>query len=507
MERPVVFLRPAARLAHDPAFNCDGTKDVVESSIDEPRHLTMKISAIAAAALAVTAAATCAVAGAARMAPSTGSDAIRALRTQPEGELRLHYLREVPGQAAETVAVGIAADYHYIQAHGGLRIYDYKLRRIFTVIPGNAFVSDSLYAEVWLRAMQLTSEVVRGRATLGTGASPQSAAATMAGPFWMESELGVVASELPRPALAQFGNQTGVHWMLGSEEVAVVAYQKDTVPDAIKGSLRRFWPTFTRVHPQIAAALATSGHMPAELSVRQAAPDGSHATAHWSLTTAQWEPAASFPLPPGLSARPTHEQGLYPAVFDTLAALHTENRRPPSQEAYRARTEAALSRGAGLEAMLWLIEMDLARGRPFPPCESDGAGTYCSMWAQATRLAHGDSRTGVAFMTQAPDAGDRSQFHSLPNAYLLRFLWATRPPGRGVAHDQSELDLLAALRASPVANFCKDAGMFYMSQGQPRAAWQAWDFGRTMAGHTWGDLLDSIDALEADLVTREPELF
>jgi hypothetical protein len=169
--------------------------------------------------------------------------------------------------------------------------------------------------------------------------------------------------------------------------------------------------------------------------------------------------------------------------------------------------EAALGRGAGLEAMLWLIEMDLARGRPFPPCENDDAGAYCRMWAQATRLARADSRTGVAFMTQAPDAGDRSQFHSLPNAYLLRFLWTTRPPGRGVAHDQSELDLLAALRASPVANFCKDAGMFYMARSQPFAAWQAWDFGRALAGHTWGDLLDSIDALERDLAAREPELF
>jgi hypothetical protein len=279
------------------------------------------------------------------------------------------------------------------------------------------------------------------------------------------------------------------------------------VPDSVKASLRRFWPTFTQLHPQIAAALAASGRMPAELTLKQSASDGSHATARWRLTAAQWEPAARFPLPAHLSAHPTREQGLYPAVFETLAALQSENRLPPAQETYRSRVQGALGRGAGLEAMLWLIEMDLARGRPFPPCENGDAGAYCSMWAQATKLAHTDSRTGVAFMTEAPDAADRSQFHSLPNAYLLRFLWATRPPGRGVAHDQSELDLLAALRASPVANFCKDAGMFYMSQGQPLAAWQAWDFGRSMAGHTWGDLLDSIDALEKDLATREPELF
>jgi hypothetical protein len=36
------------------------------------------------------------------------------------------------------------------------------------------------------------------------------------------------------------------------------------------------------------------------------------------------------------------------------------------------------------------------------------------------------------------------------------------------------------------------------------AAWQAWDFGRLMAGHTTGDLLDPIETLEGDLVAGEP---
>jgi hypothetical protein len=467
----------------------------------------MKVALIAGAALAVTAAVTCAAAGRARLAPSTGSDVVLGLRAQPEGELRLQYRREIPGHPPDTVSLGIAGDYHYIKTGGELRIYDYKLRRIFTVTDGNSFIDDSLYAEVWLRAMRLTSEVVRARATLSAGSNaPQTAAAAMWGPFWMESSLGVIASDLPRPALAQFTNQAGIHWMLGNEEVAVVAYQEDAVPQSIKGSLRRFWPTFVQIHPQIAAALASSGRMPTDLRLEQGSSNGVRAMAHWTLTATHWEPAAVFPLPPRLSARPTREQGLYPAIFETLATLLAENRLPPSQATYRSKVEAAIDRGAGLEAMLWLIEMDLARGRPFPPCEHQDS-SYCSMWAQATQLAHSDSRTNVAFMPEAPDAGDRSQFHSLPNAYLLRFLWVTRPPGRGVARDQSELDLLAALRASPVANFCKDAGVFYTAEWQPFAAWQAWDFGRAMAGHTWGDLLDSIDTLEADLVAREPELF
>jgi hypothetical protein len=57
-----------------------------------------------------------------------------------------------------------------------------------------------------------------------------------------------------------------------------------------------------------------------------------------------------------------------------------------------------------------------------------------------------------------------------PNAYLLRLLWATRAPGKGVPSGENERDLLAALRASPIANFCKDTGDFYAARWQPLAA-------------------------------------
>lgn len=67
--------------------------------------------------------------------------------------------------------------------------------------------------------------------------------------------------------------------------------------------------------------------------------------------------------------------------------------------------------------------------------------------------------------------------------------------------------LLAALEASPVANFCKDTGDFYAASWQPFAAWQAWDFGRAMAGHRSGDLLSGVDALEANLASQQALFF
>lgn len=169
--------------------------------------------------------------------------------------------------------------------------------------------------------------------------------------------------------------------------------------------------------------------------------------------------------------------------------------------------EGAIHRNAGLEGLLWLIEMSLAKGQPFGPCPAGDTTAHCSMAARVGPLAKSDPRTVVAFKQNAPDESERAQFDSLPNAYLLRLLWATRPAGKDVHPDENERDLLAALRASPIANFCKDTGDFYAAEWQPMAAWQAWDLGRLMAGHAKGDLLDSIDTLESSLATGEPAFF
>jgi hypothetical protein len=465
----------------------------------------MKLVARCAAALVATAAVSSVALATPLVAPSAGSDAILVLRARPEGELRLQYRKEGDG-ATQDLTVGIAADYHYIDSPQELRIYDYKLRRIFSTAHTDSFISNSLYAEVWSRATLLTNRLMLAR-TLQSGRSAAPSAGPAAeSPFWMESEFGVVSPELPRPVITQLSNETGVHWLVGGEEVARALFQGDAVPEGIKHSLRRLWPTLVQVHPAVADALAASGRLPGELWLKPE-PGRPQGMVHWTLLQARWEPAARFPLPAHATAQPTRVEGSYPDLFATLAAVAAEHRVPPSQETYRSRVHAAIARGAGLEALLWLTEMDLARGRPFALCQPGDPRDYCVLTEQAERLARTDSRTSVAYMTPVPGPADRRQFGSLPNAYVLQFLWATRAEPNAAARDTGERDLLAALKASPVPNFCKEAGVFYASEWQPYVAWQLWDFGRLMAGHLAGDLLDAIDTLEANLATSQPALF
>jgi hypothetical protein len=317
----------------------------------------------------------------------------------------------------------------------------------------------------------------------------------------------VISPDVPRPELKQVTDNGRISWRLKDDEVAAVRYEKKEVPTAIRGNLRRFWPTFAQVHPDIADTLAASNRMPTELWVKEKSFAKDAGVGHWKLTQSKWEAAAAYPLPAHLGARPAIQAGAFPDIFATLSAETAEKRKPPTQETYISRTEAAINKDAGLEAMLWIIEMSLARGQPYGRCEPNDTSPYCALSVRAGPLAKKDPRTLVAFAANSPAESDRAQFDALPNAYLLRLLWATRPPGKGVKPTDGENGLLAALRASPVANFCKDTGDFYAAHWQPFVAWQAWDFGRLMAGHTPGDLLDSVDTVEANLAKSEHTLF
>ena len=440
------------------------------------------------------------------ISPSAGSDAVLSVRGAPTGELRLQYRKQSGQAGAEEVSAGIGSDYHYTRSAGQTRIYDFKLRRIFSVQPGDTFINDSLYAEVWYRAAELRNRVVLSGAVKGAGIATPQTAAESNDPFWIESSLGMVSPQFPHTDLTQVTEKGRTRWLRKEEEVAAVRYEKDEVPLALQAGLRRFWGTFTQMHPDLAVALAASKHIPAELWIEQRPFGKDPVVVHWTLTSQKWERAATYPLAAHLAPHPTNTVGSYPEIFATLTAATADKRLPPPQETYASRAEAALGRGAGLEALTWVLEMGLAQG-PGVKCGPNDPQPFCSLAARSGPVAKTDPRTAVAFATQSPDETARPQFADLPNAYVLRLLWATRAPGKGVEPAERERDLLAALRASAVANFCKDTGDFYAMGWQPFAAWQVWDLGRLMAGHKPGDLLDHVDAMEADMVSTEPAYF
>ncbi len=441
------------------------------------------------------------------VSPADGSDSVLTLRRDAQPELRLAYRIERPGEAAESVTLGLSTDYHYRKSDShGLVIVDYRLKRIFSVPNENSgLTNNSLYADAWYRGAELVNRANINEILAKAGVNaPQGLHAQ--DPYWAETELGVTTPKFQRPDLHREDSNGRIRWSLGNEEVVAIRYREESVPVDLRRGLRRWWPWIAAMHPAIADELAQSGKIPAELWVKEVVHAKTFVSAHWTLTDAQVIESAHYPLPARLTAAPAESSATYRQIFELLSKSVADRRAPLPQETYVARAQAAIGKGAGLEALVWTIEMSLAAGVD-EPCSSVSEVDHCALAARAGPLAREDSRTAVAFAAHSPDAADWAQFDSLPNAYLLRLLWATRPAGKGVKREDSEHDLLVALSTSPIANFCKDTGDFYAAGWRPFAAWQIWDLGRMMANHRSGDLLDQINKIEASVEKEEPSLF
>lgn len=439
--------------------------------------------------------------------PSQPSDAILKQRGQPQGELQIAYQKSIGGKE-QPIALGLAADYDYADANGTRSLHDYKLRRLLTVGPERAYVDNSLYALVWHRVAELQNRANLIKAISAAKIDAAKLPPVSSDPFWMESDLGVIDLALPRPEIARSEEGGGSRWTVKGEEVAAVKFGTDSVPAALRPGLRRFWGELLTVHPTIIDAIAASGQLPDEMRFKMMTANGAEEV-HWLLKGAKWVPSVPYPLTAGLRAGPAETKGAFPEIFRTLAAYVAEKRAPPAEIVYAGRARAAIDRGAGLEGMLWLLEMQLASGSASPAnCQQPGnPNPFCQLAPLAAASAKADPRFAQTFGPQAPDLAERHKFDDLPNGYLALVLFANKPAPKDVSFADNEAGLLAGVKAAPVANFCKDVGDFYMRSWNPMAAWQVMDLGRGMEGHKPGDLLSQIDRMEASLAQKVPQFF
>lgn len=444
----------------------------------------------------------------AAVSPAASSDVVLAARAGQEVELRLQYQKD-DGRQRQTLTVGVARDYDYLQTPTELTIHDYRLRRIFRYYPAfnTYYISDSLYADVWYRAAEVQNRSTQAGLVQEAGLGPVKGRLSLS-PFWAESELGIPTRSYPRPMLTRSDREDRTTWTLDHHEVVSVRWHPAPLPAQMQGPLRRLWPHLAPVHPQIVNELVAAGRIPDELMVEAPAPDDRHLRRlRWTLSHYEWVASAIYPLPPHLDAEPTERTGVYPKIFLTLADEVAKQSLPPDDQNYLNKIESAISDGNGLEALLWQMEMRLAEGVVPPECVHNDPRSMCAFSEVARSLADSDERTAVAFAGRSPPMKLRAAYADIPNAYLLQLLWATEPPGAKVTFADSERGVLAALQAVPVANFCRNAGDFYAGAWKAAQAWQIWDLGRLMAGHRSGDLLDGINTLEASLAREYPSFF
>src|SRR5579863_5113925 len=161
------------------------------SLLDLPCRIAMADPGIAALALLAFPSA-----AAPLISPAAGSDAVLAMRSDTQGELRLQYRVERENQPTEIVKIGLAKDYHYKNSAIGFWIHDYRLHRIFRAQP-DGLMNDSIYAEVWYRRAELENRAAITNAMNKAGIDASKGFAAQ-NPFWAETDMGLVTPNFPR---------------------------------------------------------------------------------------------------------------------------------------------------------------------------------------------------------------------------------------------------------------------------------------------------------------------
>ena len=182
-------------------------------------------------------------------------------------------------------------------------------------------------------------------------------------PFWNAVELRLTTSGDPPPAVETREEDGETVFSYKAEEALRWRPMSEPLPDAAAAHLRHallwLWP----VHPTLAATISAAGKAPQHLMVRvhDAGQSKSHdyqlIESHW-CETCDALPADAEPIPSEGAWGDSFETELVPIMVAASAGKFT----PVSSDEYLRRTDAALDRGATLEAFLWFIERSLQDG-------------------------------------------------------------------------------------------------------------------------------------------------
>jgi hypothetical protein len=227
-----------------------------------------------------------------------------------------------------------------------------------------------------------------------------------------------------------------------------------------------------------------------------------------------------------VDAAPTRSESSSGDTFETdlvpiMVAASEGKFTPLSSDDYLRRIEAAVSRGATLEAFLWFIERGLQDG--FQPCQPGDASERCRI--QTRLLEHAQRSADVQVLgrylklqsQEAADAIMALRDKAGANAYYIQFMAMNALPRVAFSFKSSDqeplksvqLQMRAALAAMPmIPAVYRDIGLIYFAAINPWRAWFAWEMGKANAGRSAEpSLWQFVSDLEQQVRQRRPEFF
>jgi hypothetical protein len=421
-----------------------------------------------------------------------------------------------PGVASETV-IGIGRDFIFREEGETRFVVDLRLGRIYQET-NKRYVSYPMAANIVFWDSELTHRVAMGKALATAGVAAPAAF----DPFWTAVELKVTTPGDPPPDVETRNDNGETVFSYKGEEALRWRPAGNPLPAEsgiqLGHALLWLWP----VHPVLAARLSVEGKAPERLKVRlQLA--GQPQTHDYVLTESRWCESCEAlstdaqPVPWGVGSGNVFDTNLAP----TMVAASQGKFKPLSSDDYLRRTEAALDRGATLEAFLWFLERALQDG--IQRCEPADRSERCRIQNRLIELVRTnpdiqtlqrnmnmrslDAAIAIAALRDKVGANayyiDLASMNALPAA-ALRFKTADQEPLRSAQRQMTSA--LAAMPAVPAVY--RDIGLIYFAAIDPWRAWFVWEMGQANPGRsTESDLWGFVRDIDRQVRQRRPEFF
>ncbi len=424
--------------------------------------------------------------------------------------------------ARETIMLGIANDYAYIDEGSRRTIVDAKLRRIISIdLTSGAFHQDSTYSlaafveyEAWNRAM--IGEVLR-RAGSTDGVPPSNFDT-----FWIESELGNTIEDQSRPDIGMIETAGAIAFSYGGTDVATASFSDQMLSGAQKDRLRNLLRLFTQLHPEVLARIVAVGRLPRTLMFRMPSDPDVNATTY-TLESFRIE-NAGFPLT--VDAEPSFI-GDHPFLATVRPVMEaavsgTWPSGAKERDYYFVKVRDAVNRKAWFAALMLQTELSLYAAHQSGGCtdelEREGIcidlldfrndllrDERVRLYLQAQNIQNTEPVRAVEIWLSIP-------LEDVSNAYLMGVfvgnVVSTYRDSFKTAPVDPYAKFASAIMANPyVSSFYKDLGDHFRRQLEFGLAWTCYDLGRALPNRPRGDVLAHVDLIEGQLRQQVPQLF
>jgi hypothetical protein len=417
-----------------------------------------------------------------------------------------------PDTASETV-IGIGRDFIFREEGKTRFVVDFRLGRIYQETD-KRYVSQPIAANIAFFDYELANRTVMAKAL----AKANIPSTDTSDPFWAAVELKVTTPGDPPPAMETRNDNGETVFSYKGEEVLRWRPMSEPLPDIsavhLHHALLWLWP----VHPMLAATLSAEGKAPRHLMVRThvAFKSQSH---DYELVGSRWcetcEALSTDAQPVPLRVGP--DNGSNADLTPIMISASQGKFKPLSSADYLQRIDAALDRGATLEAYLWFIERLLQDGAQ--RCEAGDASERCRIQNRLFERAQTDPdvqtlRTNIVLRSiEAAKAIAALRDKVGANAYYIDLASMNALPANTFGFQAIpklvQQQMKSALAAMPVVPAVyRDIGMIYYYAIDPWSAWFVWEMGQANPGRSAeSDMWGFVRKLEQQVRQRRPEFF